>query len=60
MKVVAILEAECGRRAEIDFQPMQPGDVRQSYADIDAIAGELGLCADDFDRGGGAQVCEVV
>ena len=42
MKVVEILEAECGRKAEIDFQPMQPGDVRQSFADIDAIAGDLG------------------
>ena len=42
MKVVEILEAECGRRAIIDFQPIQPGDVRQSFADIDAIASDLG------------------
>lgn len=42
MKVVEILEAECGRKAEIDFQPMQPGDVQRTYADIDAIAGDLG------------------
>ncbi len=42
MKVVEILEAECGKKAIIDFQPMQPGDVRQSFADIDAIAGDLG------------------
>ncbi len=42
MKVVEILEAECGREAIIDFQPIQPGDVRQSFADIDAIAGDLG------------------
>ncbi len=41
MKVVEILEAECGRKAEIDFQPMQPGDVQRTYADIDAIAGDL-------------------
>jgi len=42
MKVVEILESECGRKAEIDFQPMQPGDVRQSFADIDAISRDLG------------------
>ena len=42
MKVVEILEGECGRKAEIDFQPMQPGDVRQSFADIDAISADLG------------------
>ncbi len=42
MKVVEILEGECGRKAVIDFQPMQPGDVRQSFADIDAISGDLG------------------
>ena len=42
MKVVEILEAECGKKAEIDFQPMQPGDVRQSFADIDAISADLG------------------
>jgi len=42
MKVVEILEAECGKKAEIDFQPMQPGDVRQSFADIDAISKDLG------------------
>jgi UDP-glucuronate 4-epimerase len=43
MKVVEILEEQCGRKAEIDFQPMQPGDVRQSFADIEAIRGDLGF-----------------
>ena len=42
MKVVEILEAECGRKATIDFQPIQPGDVKQTYADIDAITRDLG------------------
>ena len=42
MKVVEILEAECGKKAEIDFQPMQPGDARQSFADIEAITRDLG------------------
>ena len=42
MKVVEILEAECGRKAELELLPMQPGDARQSFADIDAIATDLG------------------
>ena len=42
MKVVEILEAECGRKAEVEFLPIQPGDARQSFADIEAIAGDLG------------------
>ena len=37
MKVVEILEAELGKKAIIEFQPMQAGDVRQSFADIEAI-----------------------
>ncbi len=43
MKVVEILEAECGRKATIDFQPIQPGDVPQSFADIAAISRDLGF-----------------
>lgn len=42
MKVVDILQTELGREADIDFQPIQPGDVRQSFADIDAIRNDLG------------------
>jgi UDP-glucuronate 4-epimerase len=42
MKVVEILEGECGKQAEIEYLPMQPGDVRQSFADIDAISNDLG------------------
>ena len=42
MKVVELLEEACGRKAEIDFQPMQPGDVPATYANIDAIQRNLG------------------
>lgn len=42
MKVIGILEAELGRKAEMNLMPMQAGDVRQSFADIDAISGDLG------------------
>ncbi|MFB0612662.1 GDP-mannose 4,6-dehydratase [Aurantiacibacter poecillastricola] len=40
--LIAILEDACGRKAEIDWQPMQPGDVIRTYADIDAISNDLG------------------
>ena len=42
MKVVELLEEACGRKAVIDFQPMQPGDVPATYANIDAIRNDLG------------------
>ena len=42
MKVVALLEAACGRPAQIEYLPMQPGDVPKTYADISAIARDLG------------------
>lgn len=43
MKVIGILEAELGRKAVIDFQPIQPGDVPRSFADIEAISCDLGF-----------------
>ncbi len=42
MKVIEILEDAIGRKAEMEMLPMQPGDVRQTFADIDAIARDLG------------------
>jgi len=42
LRVIEILEAECGRTAERIMLPMQPGDVAKTYADIDAISGDLG------------------
>ena len=42
LRVIEILEAECGRTAEKIMLPMQPGDVAATYADIDAISGDLG------------------
>ena len=41
-RFIAVLEDACGRAAVKDYQPMQPGDVRATYADIDAIRGDLG------------------
>ena len=42
MKVIGILEQECGKKAEMEMLPMQPGDVQKTYADIDAIQNDLG------------------
>ena len=42
MRVIEILEAECGRSTEKIMLPMQAGDVRQTFADIQAISGDLG------------------
>ena len=39
---IAVLEDALGQKAQIDWQPMQPGDVVRTYADIDAISRDLG------------------
>ena len=41
-RLIELIEAACGRKAIRDFQPMQPGDVPATYADISAIARDLG------------------
>lgn len=43
MKVVALFEHELGRTAQKEFLPMQPGDVLETYADIDDLAREIGF-----------------
>ncbi|MDD3799384.1 MAG: SDR family NAD(P)-dependent oxidoreductase [Novosphingobium sp.] len=42
MKVIGLLEDACGRKAELEMLPMQPGDVHKTYADIAAIQQDLG------------------
>ena len=42
MRMIGLIEQAMGRKAEIDFQPMQPGDVKETYADIEAIRRDLG------------------
>lgn len=41
--LIARIEDACGRKAVRDYQPMQPGDVPATYADISAISGDLGF-----------------
>ena len=43
MDVVAYIEKNLGEKAEIDFLPMQPGDVPESFADIDKSIEMLGF-----------------
>jgi UDP-glucuronate 4-epimerase len=42
MDMISIIEKELGKKAEIDFQPMQPGDVKESFADIKISEEKLG------------------
>jgi UDP-glucuronate 4-epimerase len=43
MHVVSLLEKEFGRTATKEMLPMQPGDVPATYADIEALARDVGL-----------------
>jgi UDP-glucuronate 4-epimerase len=42
LRFIGLIEAATGKKAICDFQPMQPGDVPATYADIDAIARDHG------------------
>ena len=41
-EMIALIEQACGRPAERRMLPMQPGDVRDTFADISAIRRDLG------------------
>ena len=40
--MIELIEKACGREAIKEMHPMQPGDVKETYADITAISGDLG------------------
>ncbi len=42
-RMVGLVEQACGREAIVEYQPLQPGDVADTYADIDAIQADLGF-----------------
>ena len=42
-RMIGLIEQACGREAQKRLLPMQPGDVRDTYADISAIQGDLGF-----------------
>jgi UDP-glucuronate 4-epimerase len=43
MRVIALLEQETGRKALLDPRPMQPGDVKETFADVSAIERDHGF-----------------
>ncbi len=43
LRLIEVLEQAIGRRAERQLEPMQPGDVKETYADISAIQQDLGF-----------------
>ncbi|HPP88536.1 MAG TPA: NAD-dependent epimerase/dehydratase family protein, partial [bacterium] len=43
MKFIEIIEKEVGKKAIIEFKPIQKGDVRDTYADIDELAAVTGF-----------------
>ena len=43
MRMVGLLEQATGRKAELEFQPMQAGDVKDTFADISAIERDHGF-----------------
>ena len=43
LRMIAVLEGAIGKKAEKVMELMQPGDVKETYADIDAISRDLGF-----------------
>jgi len=43
MDFIGLVENSLGRKATYDFHPMQPGDVKETYADISAIQRDVGF-----------------
>jgi Nucleoside-diphosphate-sugar epimerases len=41
---ISTLEKHLGKKAIINYLPMQPGDVTETYADIDDLAAKVGFC----------------
>ncbi|MBB42428.1 MAG: protein CapI [Rhodospirillaceae bacterium] len=37
MRMIELIEIALGKKADIDFKSMQPGDIKESFADIDSI-----------------------
>jgi UDP-glucuronate 4-epimerase len=42
-RLIDLIEAACGKPAIRDYQPMQPGDVPATFADLTAIQSDLGF-----------------
>lgn len=42
LRMIELIEAACGKAAIREMHPMQPGDVHETFADISAIAHDMG------------------
>ena len=43
MRYIELIEQALGRKAQLDLQPMQPGDVKETFADLAAIQRDFGF-----------------
>ena len=43
MDFIGLIEESLGKKAEINFKPMHPGDVKETYADIEDTKKDLGF-----------------
>ena len=43
LRFIEVLEAAIGKKAVVELAPMQPGDVKETFADITAIQRDLGF-----------------
>ena len=41
--MIELVEKACGKKAILEYLPMQPGDVSETYADIEPIRSDLGF-----------------
>jgi UDP-glucuronate 4-epimerase len=43
MRFIGLIEQALGVKAQIDFEPMQPGDVKETFADIGPLRRDTGF-----------------
>ena len=43
LRFIEVIEGAVGRKAELKLEPMQPGDVKETFADIEASRRDLGF-----------------
>lgn len=43
MRFIDVIERACGRKAQVELAPMQPGDIKETFADIEASTRDLGF-----------------
>jgi UDP-glucuronate 4-epimerase len=43
LRFIEVIEHACGKKARVRLGPMQPGDVKETFADIDASTRDLGF-----------------